>query len=118
MRTSLWRIRCSPQACSNKARIHPEVTHTLGVASRQCAIRAAGWDAGKFLEDFWAAVSDRGRVVRSTGERPPTRGVPSAAGDELTMQYLVSVINDNANLATPEEDAADRKSTRLNSSHV
>lgn len=29
------------------------------------------------LKEIWAAMSDRGRGVRSRGERPPTRGAPN-----------------------------------------
>ena len=57
------------------------------------------------MKEAREAVSDRGSGVRSRGERPPTRGARKPR--EMTlMQYLVSVINDTAGLATPDEQAA------------
>jgi hypothetical protein len=38
----------------------------------------------KVLKDIREAVSDRGRGVRSGGERPPTRG-PRTTGDDLSV---------------------------------
>src|SRR6202030_4815426 len=59
----------------------------------------------KSLKEIPAEVSDRGRGVRSRGERPPARGAPDHRR-RSEMQYLVSVINDTAGLATPDEMAA------------
>src|SRR5687768_13369847 len=60
--------------------------------------------AQKVLE-IREAVSVRGRGVRSRGERPPTRGARTT-GDDLQMQYLVSVIDDKSNSGTPDEMVA------------
>jgi hypothetical protein len=60
--------------------------------------------SGRVLKEVREAVSDRDRRVRRTGERPPTRGARTT-GDDL-MQYLVSVIDDTAGLATQDEMAA------------
>ena len=59
----------------------------------------------KVLKDSREAVSDRGRGVRSRGERAAHEGTRTT-GDDLQMQYLVSVIDDTAGLATPDEMAA------------
>ena len=42
--------------------------------------------------------------VAGVSGRP--RGAPRTTGDDLQMQYLVSVIDDTAGLATPDEMAA------------
>src|SRR6202142_173091 len=57
------------------------------------------------MKEIRAAVSDRGGGVRSMGERPPTRA-PRTTGDDPKMQYLVSVIDDMAGLATDDEMTA------------
>src|SRR3984957_4444612 len=57
------------------------------------------------MKEIRAAVSDRGGGVRSRGERPPTRA-PRTTGDDPKMQYLVSVIDDMAGLATDDEMTA------------
>jgi hypothetical protein len=58
------------------------------------------------VKEIREAVSDRGRGVRSRGERPPTRGAHPTTGDDLQMQFLVSVIHDESDLATSDEQAA------------
>jgi hypothetical protein len=58
------------------------------------------------LEEIREAVSDRGRGVRSRGQRLPTRGAPESQEMNLEMQYLVSVIGDTPGRTTPEEQAA------------
>jgi len=56
------------------------------------------------VKEIRAAVSDKDRGVRSWGEAAHT-GHPSTGGD-LQMQYLVSVIYDESDLATSDEQAA------------
>ncbi len=57
------------------------------------------------MKEVREAVSDRGRGVRSRGERAPAWGARKPR-EMIGMQYLVSVIFDKAGLATPEEQAA------------
>jgi hypothetical protein len=50
-------------------------------------------------------MSDRGIGVRSSGERLLTRGATNFRR-KIKMQYLISVIDDTAGLANPDEMAA------------
>jgi hypothetical protein len=59
----------------------------------------------EFLKEFRAAVSDRIGDVRCWVSGRPLKGTRTT-GDDLQMQYLMSVITDTAGLASPEEMAA------------
>ena len=57
------------------------------------------------MKEIRKVVSDRGKDVRSRGERLPTEGAHNHRRCS-EMQYLFSVITDTADLATPDEEAA------------
>jgi hypothetical protein len=72
------------KACDRKVEVRRDAAKAAGRAHgrRRCPAMAStsriahDRRTGKSLKDIRAAVSDRGRGVRSRGERPPTRGTP------------------------------------------
>ena len=73
------------KACNRKVVVRRNAAKAGRPRRRPAQVSSDGFDESdrsqpayqKILKDIREAVSDRGRGVRSRGERPPTRGAPN-----------------------------------------